>query len=272
MLFPCSSALLQKPPEPSSPSSPSGGQLPIFDLYTNQSPYREIPNVLYPTTRRKLYRTTSADSFYDASRSTITDDVSTVFSMLNSRQPPSVVLSTPSLRKSISDTEHPQDHTRLKTAWDAMLATRFLAPNLLSVIPFYLTSSSFIDTKAHESLTIALPPNSGVIPTQNPQPNLNERFSRPGRRSIKVDGFTFHASLSPVMQPQLSIATSMHLAKTVNTIRGCKEAIWNEYNKLYSADASYILSRIAPDEDNSFQQPVHISRKAFEVDWSNWDL
>ena len=41
--------------------------------------------------------------------------------------------------ESYDEMEHPQDHTRLKTAWDEML--NFLSPNILSVIPFYLTST-----------------------------------------------------------------------------------------------------------------------------------
>ena len=66
----------------------------------------------------------------------------------------------------------------------------------------------------------------------------------------------------------------MHLAKTVNTIRGCKDAIWEEYKKLYSNDALSILSRTAPEEEEDYRsQPMkHVVRRAFEVDWRNWDL
>jgi len=64
----------------------------------------------------------------------------------------------------------------------------------------------------------------------------------------------------------------MHLAKATSVIKGCREAIWAEYEKLYSKDALNILARTAPDEEDYASQPNnHIVHKAFEVDWNNWD-
>lgn len=163
-----------------------------------------------------------------------------------------------------------------------MLATRFLSPKLLSVIPFYLTSASFNDIKTHLPLVIPLPQNSGNIPRLNTYRSMGSFHGNESQKSLVSESPT--ASLKPDWTPPRSptspmnkISSSnwsmMHLGKTVSTIRGCKEAIWKEYEKLYSDDALYLLSRTAPgEEDYSLQQPQHITRKSFEVDWRNWEL
>lgn len=188
-----------------------------------------------------------------------------------------------------SETEHPQDHTRLKTAWEAMLAKRFLSPKLLSVLPFYLTSASF-DAKAHRPLPVPMPPNSGVLP-----PSLLKTYRSMGAlrekdRSI-FDGLldfsppiSIHAMRcesfpvkTPTVLPQRSILKTpqwdtVHLAKTVNTIKGCKDAIFDEYNQLYFKDALYLLSRTAPSEEDYWNlPPSYLIRASFEVDWRNWE-
>lgn len=188
----------------------------------------------------------------------------------------------------VSETEHPQDHSRLKTAWDAMLDTRFLSPSLLSVLPFYLTSSGFVETKVQSPLVIALPPNSGNVPTLKTYRSMGSIRLKPERsladtlfefppalssQAIKTDGFAFWSSVFSLHQPSTQGRGGMHLAKTVSTIRGCKETIWEEYKRLYSSDALSVLSRTAPDEEDYKSQPhKHVVRKAFEVDWKNWEL
>lgn len=166
-----------------------------------------------------------------------------------------------------------------------MLATRFLSPKLLSVIPFYLTSASFNDIKTQPPLIIPLPQNSGSIPRLSAYRSMESFHDNDSERSLFTESPTLSSrptktewgnSRSPafpsnkVPPPDWSM---MHLGKTVSTIRGCKEAIWQEYEKLYSDDALYLLSRTAPgEEDYSLQHPKHIARKAFEVDWRNWEL
>lgn len=185
--------------------------------------------------------------------------------------------------ESYDEMEHPQNHTRLKIAWDAMLTTQFLSPNLLSVLPFYLTSASF-SVKVHEAVLIPLPPNSGVRSPLKSYQSMGS-LRQPDRsgaipfdflpalnRSIKGHGFSMRSSFSSEPRPQPHPWGAMHLAKITSVVKGCKDAIWLEYQKLYSNDALNILARTAPDaEDYASQRPFHLVRKAFEVDWYNWD-
>jgi hypothetical protein len=191
--------------------------------------------------------------------------------------------------------EHPQDHTRLKIVWDAMLATRSLSPNIVSAISCHLTSSSFIDTKILSPLVIPLPANSGTLPSLRScqsfrslkgkgseryladTPSLLDFTPSISARSVTVtgDGFSIRSSVSSTYQPPVPAWGTMHLAKTVNTIRGCKEAMFTEYKKLYSSEAHSLLLRTAPDEpEEEYHTHPHkyVVRKAFEVDWKNWEL
>ena len=186
---------------------------------------------------------------------------------------------TPSISMdSYDEMEHPQDHTRLKIAWDAMLTTRFLSPRPQSILPFYLTSASF-SVKLHDAVVIPLPPNSGLCPSLKSFQSMGS-LHQPGgipfdfrptplNRISKADSFPMRSSLSSGPRPQPHPWGSMHLAKITSVIKGCKDAIWLEYQKLYSKDALDILARTAPDDPS--HPPQFSVHKAFEIDWNNWD-
>ena len=197
---------------------------------------------------------------------------------------------SPTTTESKPETEHPQDHTRLKIVWEAMLATRSLSPNIVSAIPSHLASSSFIDTKILSPLVIPLPANSGTLPSLRScqsfrslkgkeseryladTPSLLDFTPSISARSVTSDGFSMRSSVSSTCQPPVPAWGTMHLAKTVNTIRGCKEAMFTEYKKLYSSEALSLLLRTAPDEEEYLKHPhKYLVRKAFEVDWRNWE-
>ncbi|KIL67525.1 hypothetical protein M378DRAFT_260782 [Amanita muscaria Koide BX008] len=55
-------------------------------------------------------------------------------------------------------------------------------------------------------------------------------------------------------------ASTMHLARRVNTIKSCKDAIWREYMALF---ASNRLPDIITTNKN-------LARHLFEIDWQNW--
>jgi len=200
-----------------------------------------------------------------------------------------LVQASPATTKSKSKTEHPQDHTRLKTVWEAMLATRFLSPSILSVIPFYLTSSSFVNTKILSPLAIPLPANSGTLPSLSSCRSFKflrgkepEKISADtlldftpsiSTRSTKADGFSVRFPIPSTYRPPVPALGTMHLAKTVRTVQGCKEAMFVEYKKLYSNEPLSLLSRTAPEEEDYRLHPhEYLVRKAFEVDWRNWEL
>ncbi|KAF8907313.1 hypothetical protein CPB84DRAFT_302751 [Gymnopilus junonius] len=285
LLFPCPSALLQSS-QSSSPSTPID-QPGSFELHKSKSiTFFDRPS---KSPERKPLLSTLG-SVYQRARLT---------SRASMLPPPVSVAEQSSTSTSTlitsTDTmpgiEHPQDHTRLKAAWDALLDTRFLSPNLLSVLPFYLTSSGFEETKVQSPLVVTLPPNSGNVPTLKTYRSMGSMRVKPehsladtlfdfspallsSSANYKTDGFVFWSSVFSINQPSTQGRGSMHLAKTVSTIKGCKEAIWEEHKKLYWNDALYILSRTAPGEEEDYKtQPYrHVVRKAFEVDWRNWEL
>ncbi|KAF8964951.1 hypothetical protein BDZ97DRAFT_1814073 [Flammula alnicola] len=292
LLFPCPSTLLQHPGQEASRSSPAvhiyipPPHIPSLKLFKSKSTNFCVLSSTSPEPSPISPATSIHDHSKFASQISLFRPSVYVSGPSSSSTP---VQPSPATTETITDTEHPQDHTRLKIAWEAMLATRFLSPKLLSVIPFYLTSSSFADTKSHSPLIIPLHPNSGTIPTLKSYQSMGSMREKENQRtvanplyefdfapavstrSIKTDGCSFRTSILP--RPQAPAWGTMHLARTVSTIKGCKEAIWAEYKQLYDKDALYLLSRTAPDdvEDYSSQPHKYIVRKAFEVDWNNWD-
>jgi hypothetical protein len=90
---------------------------------------------------------------------------------------------------------------------------------------------------------------------------------------MTADGLSIRSSVSSTCQPSAPAWATMHLAKTVNTIQGCKEAMFTEYKKLYSSEALLLLLRTAPHEEDYLSHPhKYVVRKAFEVDWRNWEM
>ncbi|CAA7266949.1 unnamed protein product [Cyclocybe aegerita] len=288
LIFPSASTLLQSS-EFASPPSPSH-HLPVADMFKSRS------STLYERSSSSPERSTLSST----SASTQDGNFSARFSVflhghghtMTSRHSSTSTLNvqSPPLTDPLNDTEHPQDHTRLKVAWEGMLSTRFLSSKIISVIPFYLTSSSFVNTKAHPPLMVPLPPNSGSLPTlkacrsmgslldkdRSDQFFLDNMFDlapSPLVKSSKTDPWTTRAPLSSTSRLSAPAWGTMHLSKKMSTIRGCKEAIWEEYRERYSRDVSQILLRTAPnDEDYSLQTQKYIVRRAFEVDWKNWEL
>ena len=228
--------------------------------------------------RTRVSPDSSVSSIAESQSSKPSSKISNLFPLLYTlRQASTVTLAATSSisTESYDEMEHPQDHTRLKTAWDEMLNTRFLSPNLLSVMPFYLTS--MFSVNAHTPVLISLPPNSGVHPTlRSPQSMGSLRspdcgFSALSNRSIKTDGFSMPTTFSLGSRPQPAPWGTMHLAKITSVIKGCKQAIWAEYEKLYSREALSILARTAPDEEEYASLPNNCPiHKAFEIDWNNW--
>ncbi|KDR78877.1 hypothetical protein GALMADRAFT_244511 [Galerina marginata CBS 339.88] len=283
LLFPCSSALLQNASSRKSSSS-SNSTLQSFDLHKSKS------TMFYDRSTTSPGRPSLAPSSFHETQFIPQTPMSTLLPSFSwqSESDTSTLVPSSCSTETTSDTEHPQDHTRLKEAWEAMLSTRFLSSNLLSVLPFYL-NSSFVNTKSHAPLLVPLPPNSGNVPTLKTYRSMGTlRNSGSERsigdtllnfeatfsfRSIKTDGVSFRSSVSSMQKQSVSAWATMHLAKTVSIVRGCKEAIWNEYKKLYSRDAPYLLSRTAPDDEDYLSQPHrYVVRRAFEVDWKNWEF
>ncbi|KAI0925790.1 hypothetical protein AcW1_008122 [Taiwanofungus camphoratus] len=166
----------------------------------------------------------------------------------------------------------PQDHSKLKTAWEAMLHHRFLTPSLLSVLPFYL-SSSFRDIQMMPTLHIVLPPNSYLEDNNYGSSHFFHDGDVPSDLSalyldLKVHGSRWSSdsradrSSTRSRQSSATISSwaSLHLARSVQTIRGCKEAIWAEYKELAGVEGCLDANGVVMNQ-----------REEFEAAWTNWE-
>jgi hypothetical protein len=207
-----------------------------------------------------------------------------------------------------------RDHSRIRASWEAMLASRFLPPQLLPVLPFYL-SSTFEVVHSYPLLQVDLPSNSVKPPATQDSGTENGRSHCPimsassssssssalhnapelENRTRKgcAAGFdlayvyrlstsgnsTNHstsggasdslktskvATVMSVAQQALTRRAPMHLAKTVRTIIACKEAIWDEYCRLFINNGPPVRT---PGEKNK----IHSVRDEFEREWWNWE-
>ena len=177
-----------------------------------------------------------------------------------------------SLDETISEPSHSQAHSRLKLTWETLLLNRFLPTNLLSVLPFYL-STSFVKIQTHPQLNIPLPPTSGhalpLIKTDSTLPP-EDICAMPADVRITPDSMFHLSALSSPSDREWKVpkattpsSNAMHLARSVNTIKRCKEAIWHEYAVLFAANKLPDLSYVSSD---TAQSPKDI----FELDWNNW--
>lgn len=68
-----------------------------------------------------------------------------------------------------------------------------------------------------------------------------------------------------------SSCTAMHLARTVEIINGCKEAIWEEYEKLYPPDYMPAVTRTARPATAAVLSTKASARENFEEEWTRWE-
>lgn len=173
---------------------------------------------------------------------------------------------------------NPQDHSKLKQAWNNMLLNRFLGSRVISVLQLYL-SSEFGNVQTHPPIHIPLPPNSdSTVPSQPPEfhhlishlpiPTVTLENDDPGvyvdlrsqsvRQSSDSRNGDCLSNLSKQSRPMVVHSwSSMHLARTVSLIEGCKDAIWEEYKKV---DGEFNASGV--EAVNTWYE--------FDVAWSNW--
>ncbi|KAJ7455356.1 hypothetical protein B0H11DRAFT_2067763 [Mycena galericulata] len=176
----------------------------------------------------------------------------------------------------VTPDHHPQDHTRLKTAWDSMLSRRFLAGSVIAVLPFYL-SSFFENVQTHPSFQIPLPPSS-LSPASGSR-SSDDSFDadtlfdlNPSvRRLSDADTYSIKSKSTVSSHRTLPFWGRMHLAKTVNTVTACKESIYLEYERLFPNDLPPIVAKTARTNDARFLRLKHSPREAFETDWLSWE-
>ncbi|KAG5646984.1 hypothetical protein DXG03_001707 [Asterophora parasitica] len=191
---------------------------------------------------------------------------------------------TGSLSEPSTHAADPRDHSKLEAAWDAMLYSRFIASKPLSVLPFYL-SSSFIDVKANPPLKVVLPANSfpnapASRSSANSSATLGHDNAFSGASSDSCSASTRSSRSNPSSQsstpsvegecPFSTFSSTMHLASTVHKVTGCKEAIWEEYKKLYNIDGPLVTRTARPGEARAMSIKSSSTREAFEEEWTSW--
>lgn len=182
--------------------------------------------------------------------------------------------SSSSLLLDSSPDEFLQDHARLKDAWKEMLDRRFLAHKLLTVVPFYL-SSTFSNAHVHPTMHILLPPPSCVRDPLMVEreldldgENLSQWLSAMRSSAVHINGDPKVAN-SSALRARPSAATvanwnTLHLGRQVRLVTACKEAIWDAYRFLDAK--SGVVRELDPDEP-----PRGELREQFERDWENWE-
>lgn len=221
--------------------------------------------------RFELASSKSTQSFFDAPASIIPKTPYSTPSLLHADTPRASSISDP------EQTPDPRDHSKLKTAWDAMLSSRFLATNLLSVLPFYL-SSTFVDVQTRAPFKVTLPPNSDSKQTL-PSRRSGDSYTESLYQSTICSDDSYSLAQSPQSDKNLSFSyeqlcpyssswSGMHLARTVNTVTGCKEAMWHEYKNMYALD----IMRTKSDKDKTpYFRPESAIRDDFDAEWTSWE-
>ncbi|THH12300.1 hypothetical protein EW146_g7748 [Bondarzewia mesenterica] len=168
----------------------------------------------------------------------------------------------------------PLDHSKLQAAWQEMLSSRWLTPQLTSVIPLYL-SSMFEEYRAIPALEVFMP--SSDIPLLAGHNTLH--FSDDGsvfeqkvdiapyrhlrHAIVKDDPETSSIRSGNTSSEYLSVSAPMHLARSVQVVKGCKEAIWEAYEKLYGNEPVVHRVKERPNKNTA--------RDQFEYAWMNWE-
>ena len=178
-----------------------------------------------------------------------------------------------------------RDHTQLNEAWEAMLDKYFLTTRLTSVLQHYF-STIFSGVQCHAPIQVILPPNSG----QN-QKSLGPQAPTLKASEIPGPGLYFdhededalptrddRSSIKSQRPKKITSWASMHLARTVCTVMGCKEKIWDAYLELFGNQISAPrvvrspTDAVNPAADGkSSQNQLNTVRDAFENAWENWE-
>lgn len=146
-----------------------------------------------------------------------------------------------------------------------MLSVRFINPQILTVLPFYL-QAVFHEVQNLPNVKVYLPLPSGVVP--NPESDAVSQLSLDSSSSTTLVDSPSINSLSTQTRrnseasdhnrdAQNLLRARMHLCRTIETIRACKESIWPEYLKLHHHE------RKKPN--------IWLDREDFDTYFFNWE-
>ncbi|KAF9451871.1 hypothetical protein P691DRAFT_806248 [Macrolepiota fuliginosa MF-IS2] len=178
---------------------------------------------------------------------------------------------------------HPQNHSKLKAAWDRMLARRFISGKVLSILPFYL-STIFSNLEIFHLYTVPLPTNTVLkYDIWDEEEDSLYSFPRPRRPlkhcptvHINPDNLVNHPIVTDLPRLQamdLYELAGMHLHYTVCFIKACKAAVQEEYQTLFPTDeGSRLSARVQRTVGSDLMAMLlpHCKTDPFEVEWNDW--
>lgn len=188
------------------------------------------------------------------------------------------------LREKEPPIKHPQDHSRLKAAWNSMLSQGKFPSHFGIAIPSYLSSTPFQIIQICPPTTVTLPPNSGAVSNQSLRltrstGNLpaSSSYKIPKSNMLTVPQFDRHTSpsTSSVAASQLprSNEAALQLARTVRLITASKALLLQHYEVLFRREVENIIRSVSPgDEALLCMKKSALVGHAFEIDWKNWCL
>ena len=156
-----------------------------------------------------------------------------------------------------------RDHRRICDSWKDMLNDHFIAPPV-SILPFYL-NSIFASVAPQPPLQLNLPPNS---PLNEKPRSLGSSDSLTGFSIINSDDSSVKSQGGfSVSYPLPESVARLQLARQVQTIIACKNAIWDRYEALYGKSSTVSQVTISKKER---QIKSNTARDEFEFHWDNW--
>ncbi|KAI0322754.1 hypothetical protein OF83DRAFT_1167247 [Amylostereum chailletii] len=186
--------------------------------------------------------------------------------------------------------DDPLDHSRLTSAWEEMLSSREIPMQPSSVLPLYLSAMAE-DYRALPTLEIHMPEPTETEYPQHPCRgyfDMNEldgaRLGTLGPQSIRDTLSSAFLEKEAKEEPSRVVPTDapMHLARAVQTVRCCKEALWEAYQALFTPEELLQpnLKSVQTFKDSASVSAVKEhpiislrdrTREAFEHDWFNWE-
>lgn len=151
-----------------------------------------------------------------------------------------------------------RDHRRISESWKDMLNHRFIAPPV-SILPFYL-DSIFASVSPQPPVELDLPPNSPLSGQSRPPWR-----SDPLTGSNILNGNGTGEKVASVSHRLPESVARLQLARQVQTIIACKDAIWERYQTLYGKSSTQVT--ISKKERNI---KSNTARDEFEFHWENW--
>lgn len=165
-----------------------------------------------------------------------------------------------------------------------MLTRRFISNRVLSILPFYL-SNIFSGVEIFNLYTVPLPTNTpleyGIWDEDDslysyPRPNTRPQPKQNPTVKINPDNVVnlpIQTDLPRLQAMDLQELAGMHLHYTVAFIRSCKDAIQEEYEKLFPVDEGARPSaRIQRTIGSDVMEIIFSGRKPdpFDVEWNDW--